>query len=112
MRLRSLSEDRYMPPAGTAFQFGDCGPEVLEIVKRAVRDRVSNFKVVEGMVQVDGDRDVTPHYWLEQDGKVYDPTKSQFGGREVTYSPEGAYRTEYSPKEFLAHWADEYGDVG
>lgn len=111
MRLRMLSEDRYMPPSQTSFQFGDCGPGVLAIVKKAVRDGRRDFVVVEGMVNVDGEPGPVPHYWLEQGGKVYDPTKSQFGSQEVEYSPEGEYRMEYSPEEFLDYWEEQYGNV-
>lgn len=111
MRLRRINEDRYMPPPSTKFQFGDCGPEVLSIVQRALRDGIVDLKVVEGMVQVEGDRAPTPHYWIEHRGKIYDPTRSQFGPREIVYDPEGEYREDYTPQQFLAYWKDQYGDL-
>lgn len=94
-----IAEDQYMPPP-QSFRFGDCGPEVVAMVRRALEDGVSDFKVIEGMVATETDKEPVPHYWIERGGKVYDPTKSQFSG-EIQYSPPGSYRRAYSPRQFL-----------
>jgi hypothetical protein len=109
MRLSIIAENltQFLSPQTVAHQFGDCGPEIYQITKKAVANRILDFKVIEGMVEVAGD--VCPHYWIEYRGKILDPTKSQFP-EEPLYSPPGEYREEWDPVEFLDDWHRQYGE--
>lgn len=109
MKLAAIHEsfDKYMPSGKCSFQFGDCGVEVLRAVRRALDANFNRFRVVEGMVSLNGS--IIPHTWIEVGGEVRDPTASQFADADVVYAPEGEYREEYSPEEYMDTFQEQYG---
>ena len=113
MKLLQLHEslDPHMPQGHCSHKFGDCGIEVLFVVRSALKARFRDFIVVEGMVYIDGK--LLPHTWIElRNGEVKDPTLSQFGpGVEIEYSPEGEYREEYSPVDYSDSFEEQYGEI-
>lgn len=112
MKLATIYEslDSHMPDASQHFRFGDCTNEVLRVVIRALDSGFRDFTVVEGMVGLD-DKDVEiPHAWIElRDGSIRDPTASQFKGFKIQYSPQGAFREEFSAEEYPEHHEFTYG---
>lgn len=91
------------------WMFGSCGPVVQEVVRKALKAGVREFRVVDGMVGVPGMPAPVPHTWIEYPGGIIDPTREQFPPGDLAYSPEGEYRDEYSPEQFLANWDEQNG---
>lgn len=111
MKLAQINEniEPHFPPKSCSFQFGDCGIEMYRVVQKALASGFHDFIVVEGMVLIDGK--ILPHTWIEINGRIKDPTISMFGhGAEIEYSPEGEYREESSPEDFIGSFIDQYGD--
>jgi hypothetical protein len=108
MKLAKISEsvDRHMPDTCQSFEFGQCSTEVLRVVQRALSTGFNKFIVVDGMVGVNGQS--IPHTWIEVNGEIKDPTASQFDG-DIEYSPEGEYRDEHRPEDFVNNFEDQYG---
>ena len=113
MRLSLLHEsvDDFMPKSRACAQFGDCSIEVYFIAKEAVKAGFRDFKVIDGMVRYEGK--IFPHSWIETaDGDIKDPTVSQFWySDKLEYSPEGEYRDEFTPEEYIRNFEGQYGDM-
>lgn len=81
------------------YEYGACVHVISEKITTELKRGNSRFKVIDGIVYVDGK--AVPHTWIElPNGRVYDPTKSQFRGAKVDYHPKDEYREEYTPKEW------------
>jgi hypothetical protein len=96
------------------FRYGDCGLEVYHIVKRALLNGIRNFRVIDGMVYLDGNgKNPVPHTWIEVNGTIKDPTASQFSASFINYatSESGEYREEYTPKQYVDYFEDQYGEL-
>lgn len=107
MRLSEMNWDEFAP-ANPKAQFGDCGLAIYHATKKALA-KGYDFSVTEGMVDAGGT--ILPHAWIEYQGRIIDPTKSQFGSAEVQYGPPGEYRDDYSPQEYISYFEDQYGDL-
>ncbi len=85
------------------FCYGDCRVETYAVTKRALEKGIKDFKIVHGGV-MDGDEEVD-HTWIEtMDGKIVDPTRSQFKSKNPIYNPKnsGYVRTIERPAEFIS----------
>jgi len=113
LALRLAFGRRATDQSESCHQFGDCGLEVYLAVKRLIGQGVSNFKVIDGKVYLNNDRDhPVDHTWIEMNGRVQDPTDSQFRGAPVDYTPEpGEYREEYTPQQYIQNFEGQYGDL-
>ena len=111
MKLDQILEDlyKYMPSSSCSFKYGQCSIEVVRLVKKALANRINNFKVIDGTVYVGDEKKVIPHTWIEYNGKIYDPTKSQFSGEIILYDPDGEYKDEYTPEEYINSYEEIYG---
>jgi len=111
MRLTQLYEslDSHMPKGHCSRRFGDCGIEVLFVTKSALKAGFQDFIVIEGMVYIGST--LLPHTWIElKNGEIKDPTLTQFGpDAKIEYSPEGEFREEYSPHDYIDSFEEQYG---
>lgn len=109
MKLSLIAEMKEFMPTRCDFRFGDCSIETYKVVKNAIINGVSNFIVVDGMVMVD-DKEY-PHTWIEKNGEIFDPTVSQFEGKNIIYSPPESYRDEFRPVEYVRNMEEDYGNI-
>lgn len=113
LALRLTSRGELDPAGESCHQFGDCGLEVYRTTKKLLSQGVSDFKVIDGMVYLNHDQDhPVPHSWINANGRIIDPTESQFHGASVDYSlVPGEYRDEYTPQQYIKNFEDQYGDL-
>lgn len=110
MKLSSINEDlTEFLPDDVCSSFGECGLKVYEVVRRALAAGRDKFRVVEGIVYIGGEENPIPHTWIELlDGNIVDPTVSQFRGKVVDYHPPNEYREEYTPREYVEDFKEQY----
>lgn len=110
MKLVMIAElNEFLPDQQCQYRFGDCSIQTYQMVKRALAKGISDFIVVDSMVEVDGSE--LPHSWIERGDKIIDPTANQFRGSKVEYSPPESFREEFSPEEYVEYFEDQYGEV-
>jgi hypothetical protein len=99
MKIYKIAEEDLLPNSFKPIP-GSCMLAAEIITEKLLSQGVENFKIVEGHITFPTVDWTETHTWIEKnDGEIIDPTKDQWGIKNISYLNQK--RKEYSPLEYL-----------
>ena len=100
LKKHIMAQDVNLPPSFKPIA-GSCMLAAEILTEKLLNQNIKEFTIIEGYITFETVEWNDTHTWIEMfDGKIIDPTKNQWGIKDIIYLSEG--RRKYSPEQYLS----------